>query len=182
MSHFQQRHMKEAQLCDAYYKNLFCFILLETSTLVKLLGTGSGLRHRVNIFRDWWWLLEVWDFFWFAAELLFTGCPRRSLFLKKYFANEFCNRERCGIMGMKVHVETSSSHFVFFDVTFHITRERGNSAASLPLSLLPAQRGITKTLTTQSPFYFLSFINTTILFWELCPSLSKSIQSGWNYW
>lgn len=179
---YQQRHMKEVQLCDAYYKNHFCFITLGTSTLVRLLGTGSCLWYCINIFRDWWWLLKVQDFFWFAAKLLFTTCPRRSLFLKKYFANEFCNRERCGIMGMKVHVETPSSHFVFFDVTFLITRERGTSAASLPLSLVPAQRGITKPLTTQSPFYFLSFINTTILSWELGPSLIKSIQSGWNNW
>lgn len=66
-------------------------------------------------------------------------------------------------MGMKVLVETSSSHFVVFDVTFLITRERGTCAASLPLSLLPAQRGITKPLTTQSPFHSLSFINTTLL-------------------
>lgn len=66
-------------------------------------------------------------------------------------------------MGMKVHVETSSFHLVFFDVTFLITRERGTSAASLPLSLPPAQRGTTKPLTTQSPFYFSSFINTNIL-------------------
>lgn len=101
MSHYQQRHMKEVQSCGAYYKNLFHFIILETSTLVKLLGTGSGLRYRTNIFRDWWWLLKVRDFFWFAAKLLFTSCPRRSLFLKIYFANEFCNRETCGIWRWK---------------------------------------------------------------------------------
>lgn len=160
----------------------FLFYYTGNKHLVRLLGTGSALRYCINIFRDWWSLLKVWDFFWFAAKLLFTTCPRRSLFLKIYFANEFCNRERCGIMEMKVHVETSSSHFVFFDVTFLITRERSTSAASLPLSFLPAQRGITKPLTTQPPFYFLSFINTTMLSWELGPSLSKSIQSGWNNW
>lgn len=85
---------------------------------------------------------------------------------KKYFANEFCNRERCRLRGMEARVGeiiNSTSPFVFFDVTFLTTRERGASAASLPLSLLPSQGGITKPLTTPSPFYFLSFINTTIL-------------------
>lgn len=68
-------------------------------------------------------------------------------------------------MGMEAHVEeiNSISPFVYFDVIFLTMRERGTSAASLPLSLLPAQGGITKPLTTPSPFYFLSFINTTIL-------------------
>lgn len=48
-----------------------------------------------------------------------------------------------------------TSLFVFLDMTVHITREKGTSASSLPLSLLPSQRGITKPLTNLSPFYFL---------------------------
>ncbi|XP_019326867.1 PREDICTED: RNA-binding protein MEX3B [Aptenodytes forsteri] len=45
---------------------------------------------------------------------------------------------------MKAHVGkiiNIISPFVFFDATFRVTRERGTSAASLPLSLLPPQRG-----------------------------------------
>lgn len=78
-------------------------------------------------------------------------------------------------MGMKAHggkIINIISPFVFFDVTLLITRERGTSAASLPLSLLPSHKGITKPLTSPSPFYFMLFINTTILFRELCPPFS----------
>ena len=88
------------------------------------------------------------------------------MFLKKYFANEFCDRERCRITGMKAEVGkiiNIISPFVFFDVTLLFTRERGISVASLLLSLLASQRGITKPLPSLSPFYFLSFINTAIL-------------------
>lgn len=75
--------------------------------------------------------------------------------------------ERCRITKMKVHVGkiiNIVSSFVFFDVTLLIMKERGTSVASVPLSLLPSQRSITKPLTTPSPFYFLSFINTAMLF------------------
>lgn len=100
--------------------------------------------------------------------------PEKIYDLKTNVVDDCSNRERCRVTAMRMHVGkiiNLIALFLFSDVTFLITRERSTSAASLPLSLHPSQWGITKPLTTPSPFYFVSCINTTIVFWKLCPSL-----------
>lgn len=102
---------EESTACNDYCKNLFHFNVLETSILVKSLAADINLHYSIKIF---WSLIVTAKGLRFILDwgkIAFHKLSRKTfVFKKRYFANEFCNRERCRITGMKVHMGKHQHH------------------------------------------------------------------------